>query len=302
MHANQTGLCEYLAADDADAIGQVRELVARLNWARAPKHHDLRGTAPHYDGQELLGIMPQDPKKPVDMREVIARICDASEFLEFKRDYGSGTVCGHASVMGHALGIITNNGPIDPAGATKATHFIQACCQAALPIVYLQNTTGYIVGRAAEEHGMIKHGSKMIQAVANASVPQITIHCGASFGAGNYGMCGRGFHPRFIFSWPSARTAVMGGEQAAGTMAAVMEGALRRRGQPIDEAAIESMKSAVVRTFDAQTSAFYTSGLLLDDGVIDPRDTRQVLGLALDLCEEAAQRDVVAMQFGVARP
>ena len=157
------------------------------------------------------------------MREVIARFADDFDFLDFKPDYGPATVCGHAAVQGFAVGIVTNNGPLDPAGATKATHFIQACCQAGLPILYLQNTTGYIVGRASEEAGMIKHGSKMIQAVSNANVPQITLMCGASFGAGNYGMCGRAYNPRFLFSWPNAQTAVMGAEQAALTMANVME-------------------------------------------------------------------------------
>jgi geranyl-CoA carboxylase beta subunit len=159
--------------------------------------------------------MPADLKRPVDMREVIARIVDGSNFLAFGEAYGPATVCGHAAIEGHSVGIITNNGPLDPAGANKATHFIQACCQSQTPILYLNNTTGFMVGRAYEEAGMIKHGSKMIQAVTSATVPQITLYCGASYGAGNYGMCGRGFHPRFCFSWPNARTAVMGAEQAA---------------------------------------------------------------------------------------
>ena len=178
---------------------------------------------PRYDPEELLGIMPMDHKRPVDMRQVIARIVDDSDFTEFGANYGPATVCGHARIEGQAIGIVTNNGPLDPAGANKATHFIQACCQSRTPLLYLNNTTGYMVGKAYEEAGMIKHGSKMIQAVTSATVPQITIYCGASFGAGNYGMCGRGFHPRFCFSWPNAKTAVMGGEQAAETMAIVTE-------------------------------------------------------------------------------
>ncbi len=176
------------------------------------------------------------------MREVIARFADDSDFLDFKPDYGPATVCGHAAVQGFAVGIVTNNGPLDPDGATKATHFIQACCQAGLPILYLQNTTGYIVGKASEEAGMIKHGSKMIQAVSNANVPQITLMCGASFGAGNYGMCGRAYNPRFLFSWPNAQTAVMGAEQAALTMANVMEAGARRKGQEPDTAQIDALK------------------------------------------------------------
>ena len=180
---------------------------------------------PRYDAEELLGIMPMDHKRPVDMRQAIARFIDDSDFIEFGANYGTATVCGHARIEGQAIGIITNNGPLDVPGANKATHFIQACCQSRTPLLYLNNTTGYMVGKAYEEAGMIKHGSKMIQAVTSATVPQITIYCGASFGAGNYGMCGRGFHPRFCFSWPNAKTAVMGGEQAAETMAIVTEAA-----------------------------------------------------------------------------
>ncbi|MEW5879025.1 MAG: carboxyl transferase domain-containing protein [Pseudomonadota bacterium] len=301
MHATVSGTCEYLAQDDAEAIALAREHLARLRWSE----HNLplpRGAAPAYDAEELLGVMPADLKKPVDMREVIARIVDESDFLEFKPGYGPATVCGHAAIGGLRIGIVTNNGPIDPAGATKATHFIQHCCAMGLPIVYLQNTTGYLVGTGPERDGMIKHGSKMIQAVSNATVPQITLHCGASYGAGNYGMCGRGFGPRFVFSWPNARTAVMGAEQAALTMAIVAEEAARRRGTAAPAAMIEELKTKIVATFERQMSALYTSGLLLDDGVIDPRDTRAVLMLALSVCEEAARRAVRPVQFGIARP
>ena len=236
------------------------------------------------------------------MREVIARFADDSDFLDFKPDYGPATVCGHAAVQGFAVGIVTNNGPLDPDGATKATHFIQACCQAGLPILYLQNTTGYIVGKASEEAGMIKHGSKMIQAVSNANVPQITLMCGASFGAGNYGMCGRAYNPRFLFSWPNAQTAVMGAEQAALTMANVMEAGARRKGQEPDAAQIDALKRRIVDNFESQSSAFVTSARMLDDGIIDPRDTRNVLGFALSICREADARTLRPVQFGVARP
>jgi geranyl-CoA carboxylase beta subunit len=200
-----------------------------------------------------------------------------------------------------ALGIVTNNGPIDVNGANKATHFIQACCQSRTPILYLNNTTGFMVGRAFEEAGMIKHGSKMIQAVTNASVPQITLYCGASFGAGNYGMCGRGFHPRFCFSWPNAKTAVMGGEQAAKTMAIVTEAAMKRKGE-VDQAKLDEMQQKIIDRFDRQMSVFVTSAQVLDDGVIDPRDTRAVLAEVLAVCREADARSPQAMQFSVARP
>ena len=291
MHTAISGLGDYLAEDDRDALRLAREIVAAFDWnsqAAEAKSRDFR--PPRYDAEELLGIMPMDYKRPVDMREVIARIVDDSYFLEFSPDYGPGTVCGHAKIEGRPLGIITNNAPIDLAGANKATHFIQACCQARIPLLYLNNTTGYMVGRDYEQGGMIKHGSKMIQAVTNATVPQITIYCGASFGAGNYGMCGRGFQPRFCFSWPNAKTAVMGGEQAARTMAIVIEAAAKRRGGEVDEAMLAGMQAQIIETFDSQMDVFTTSARLLDDGVIDPRDTRAVLPYVLSICREAEVR------------
>ncbi|HJV86955.1 MAG TPA: carboxyl transferase domain-containing protein, partial [Noviherbaspirillum sp.] len=303
MHTSISGLGDYLAEDDRDALRIAREIMAKLEWNRhVPQDDTTNVKPPRYDAEELLGIMPMDYKRPVDMKEVIARIVDDSDFLEFSPLYGSSTVCGHARVDGHPLGIITNNGPIDPAGATKATHFIQACCQAQIPLLYLNNTTGFMVGRHYEEAGMIKHGSKMIQAVTNATVPQVTIYCGASFGAGNYGMCGRGFHPRFCFSWPNAKTAVMGGEQAAKTMAIVTEAAMKRKGAEVDQAALDALQRKIVDNFDGQMDVFSTSAQLLDDGVIDPRDTRAVLSYVLSLCREAQVRQVQPMQFAVARP
>jgi geranyl-CoA carboxylase beta subunit len=308
MHTSVSGLGDYLAEDDRDALRIAREILAKIGWDRAttappagPEGSRRAFKPPRLDAQELLGLMPLDGRRPVDMREVIARIADDSDFLEFGRDYGSATVCGHFQLEGWPVGVITNNGPIDSAGAAKATHFIQACCQSRTPLLYLQNTTGFMVGRAHEEAGIIKHGSKMIQAVTNASVPQITLHCGASFGAGNYGMCGRGFAPRFCFSWPNARTAVMGGEQAAQTMRTVTEAAMRRKGE-VDTAKLDALGQRIVERFDRQMSVLHTSALLLDDGVIDPRDTRAVLALVLALCREAEGRQPQPMQFAVARP
>ncbi len=301
MHASVSGLAEYLAEDDADAIRALREHLRRLAWHR---HEGPLPAAsePRFPADDLLGIMPVDGRKPVDMREIIARLCDDSDFMEFQPAYGPATVCVHTSIGGFPVGILTNNGPLDPPGSSKATHFIQQCCQSGLPLIYLQNTTGYIVGKESERAGMIKHGSKMIQAVANATVPQVTIQCGASYGAGNYGMCGRGFAPRFLFSWPNARTAVMGAEQAAGTMAIVMEASARDRGQEPDRAQIDGMRAKIVETFDRQTSSFYTSGRLLDDGIIDPRDTRGVLTQVLQLFRRADGLTLRPLTFGVARP
>ena len=302
MHATTSGLAEYLAEDDADALRIARELVAGLDWNRDVPAVDRRYVPPRFDAEELLGIALADHRKPLDMREVIARIADGSDFLEFKPDYGPGTVTGHAAICGMRVGVITNNGPLDPAGATKVVHFIQACCQSDTPLLYLQNTTGFIVGKASEQAGMIKHGSKMIQAMANATVPRITVHCGASFGAGNYGMSGRGFFPDFCFSWPNAKTAVMGAEQAAGTMATVMAASMQRKTQTVDHDAIEAMRAKVIDTFERQSDAFTVSGRLLDDGVIDPRDTRKVLACVLSVCDEARRRTLHPIQFGVARP
>lgn len=303
MHTSVSGLGEYLCEDDRHALGTARNVVARWDWAAHNSQHKDNNTfkPPRLDAEELLGLMPAHHREPIDMREVILRLVDDSDFLEFKPLFGAATVCVQARIGGHAVGIISNNGPIDVAGANKATHFIQWMCQLGHPIVYLQNTTGYMVGKDSEQGGMIKHGSKMIQAVTNATVPQITIQCGASFGAGNYGMCGRGYAPRFLFSWPGAKTAVMGGEQAARTMQIVAEAGMARKGITPDPDKIQAQFDKIVALFEAQADAFYTSGLVLDDGVIDPRDTRSVLSFCLDTCLEAAARQPRATTFGVAR-
>jgi geranyl-CoA carboxylase beta subunit len=302
MHTSISGLGDYLAEDDRDALRIAREILARIDWNRGLPSERRAFNPPRYDADELLGVMPMDLKRPVDMKQVIARIADDSELLEFGANYGPATVCGHVKIEGWPLGVITNNGPIDVAGAGKATHFIQACVQGRTPILYLQNTTGYMVGRAHEQAGMIKHGSKMIQAVTSATVPQFTIHCGASFGAGNYGMCGRGFHPRFCFSWPNAKTAVMGSEQAAETMAIVARAGMQRKGGDVDQAKVDEMKRQIVERFERQTSVFTTSALVLDDGVIDPRDTRAVLTMVMSVCRDAEAKQPQPMQFAVARP
>src|SRR5206468_11125242 len=218
--------------------------------------------------------------------------------LDFKPLYGAQTVCGQAAIDGVAVGLIGNNGPIDAEGSVKAAQFIQLCDQADTPLVFLQNTTGYMVGREAERAGIIKHGSKMIQAVANATVPQLTIHVGASFGAGNYGMCGRAYDPRLIFAWPSNRIPVMGGEQAAKVMAHVTEEKLKREGKPVDKAKLDIMEQAIIKSVDAESTALYATARLWDDGLIDPRDTRKVLGFCLSTCREATLRPLNAITFG----
>ena len=301
MHATVSGLAEYLAEDDGHGLLIAREVVARLQWnARCPKLVS-NSAEPDYDPAEIAGIVPLDYRKPYDVREVVARIVDGSQILDFKPAYGASTVCMQAEVYGHALGILGNNGPIDPDGATKAAQFMQLCDQAQIPLIFLQNTTGYLVGTQYERAGMIKHGSKMIQAVTNVSVPRLTFMIGASFGAGNYGMCGRGYDPDFVFSWPNTKTGVMGGAQAARTMAQVMGAGAARRGVTLDEAQMKAQEAMLTHHFDGQSDAFYTSGHLLDDGLIDPRDTRKVMGFLLETCWEARHRSVTPNSFGIAR-
>ena len=300
MHTSVSGLGEYLAEDDREALGLARRILEQLQDGFA-SHAAPAYAEPVLSADDLLALMPAHHREPVDMREIMARLADGSSLLEFKPLYGAATVCAQARIGGHAVGLISNNVPIDVPGANKATHFIQWMCQLGHPIIYLQNTTGYMVGKDSEQGGMIKHGSKMIQAVTGATVPQITIQCGASFGAGNYGMCGRGFDPRFLFSWPNARTAVMGGEQAARTMQIVAEAGLARKGITPDPAQMQQQFDQIVQVFESQADAFHTSGLLLDDGVIDPRDTRAVLIFCLDTCAEAATRQPRPLPFGVAR-
>ena len=303
MHAEVTGLGEYLADNDAHAIALTRELLDKLPWdlATAPALAPAAAPEPLYAAEELLGIVPADEREPYDVREVIARLVDASDFLEFKAPYASDTVCGHARLNGHAVGIVGNNGPIQPSGSTKAAQFIQLCDQSGTPLVFLQNTTGYMVGKAAEQAGAIKHGAKMIQAVANARVPKFTVVLGGSFGAGNYGMCGRGFDPRFIFAWPSARTAVMGGAQAAKVMDILNRSKLQRLGLPANDEALGAMSDSLRKRLDSESAALFGSARLWDDGIIDPRQTRRILGICLAITREAELRTLRPNTFGVAR-
>ena len=302
MHASVSGLVEYLAEHDGEAVLMMREVIDRLGWNdNCPSPPSPVWQEPVYDIDELAGIVPVNYKTPYDVREVAARIVDGSDFSDFKPGYGISTVCLQAEIYGHRCGIIGNNGPIDPAGATKAAQFIQLMDQADTPLIFLQNTTGYLVGKEYEQGGMIKHGSKMIQAVTNTSVPRITLMIGASFGAGNYGMCGRGFDPDFVYTWPNAATGVMGGEQAATVMEIVAEGQAQRTGMKIDPQIAAQQRAMLTHIFDSQSSAFYTSGHCQDDGMIDPRDSRKLLGFLLATVWEARHRAVKVNSFGIAR-
>ncbi|MGY2224241.1 geranyl-CoA carboxylase subunit beta [Pseudomonas gingeri] len=302
MHAQVAGTAEYLAENDADGIRLAREIVASLPWnARLPLSAAPDFAEPLYPIDDLLGLIPDDPKKPYDVREIIARLADGSSFLEFKGEFDQQTICGHLQIQGRACGLIGNNGPITPRGASKAAQFIQLCDQSCTPLLFLHNTTGFMVGTESEQQGVIKHGAKMIQAVANARVPKLTLVVGGSYGAGNYAMCGRGLDPRFIFAWPNSRTAVMGGAQAGKVLRIVTEARQVKDGQDVDEKMLDMLEQVTAQKLDSQSTALYGTASLWDDGLIDPRDTRTLLGYLLDICHEAEVRPLHANSFGVAR-
>ncbi|MHA6264563.1 acyl-CoA carboxylase subunit beta [Arenibacterium sp. CAU 1754] len=302
MHAQTTGLVEYLAENDAHGIEIARDVIADLNWNDALSGEDQGFDEPRHDPDELAGVVPVDYRKPYEMREVAARLVDGSDLREFKPEYGPATVCLQARVFGHPVGLIGNNGPLDPDGATKAVHFFQLLDQSGTPIIFLNNTTGFMVGTEYEQAGMIKHGSKMIQAVTNMRVPKLSFYIGASFGAGNYGMCGYAFDPDFLLTWPNAMTGVMGGEQAATTMEQVARRTAARKGAPVDEVQLARQRARITAHFDQQSDAFHTSGRMLDHGMIDPRETRKVIGFCLQTCREGRARALRPNTFGVARP
>ncbi|UXY54685.1 geranyl-CoA carboxylase subunit beta [Pseudomonas tohonis] len=302
MHAQVAGTAEYLAENDADALRIARDILAMLPWnAQLPPREQRQWREPLYPASDLLGLVPADPKKPYDVREIVARIADGSEFLDFKNEFDSQTVCGHLRIEGQPCGLIGNNGPITPRGAAKAAQFIQLCEQSNTPILFLHNTTGFMVGTESEQLGVIKHGSKMIQAVANATVPKLTLVVGGSYGAGNYAMCGRGLDPRFIFAWPNSRTAVMGGAQAGKVLRIVTEEKHAKEGKEADPKMLDMLEQVTAQKLDSQSTALYGTASLWDDGLIDPRDSRQLLGYLLDICAEAQRRPLKANSFGVAR-
>ena len=299
MHARTSGLADYFAIDERDAIGLGRRIIARLNWMKqGPRPHPA--VDPLADPEELLGIVPADLRFPFDPREVIARITDGSDFDEFKPLYGASLVTGWARVHGYPIGILANaRGVLFSQESQKATQFIQLANQSNTPLLFLHNTTGYMVGRAYEEGGMIKHGAMMINAVSNSTVPHISLLIGSSYGAGHYGMCGRAYDPRFLFAWPSAKSAVMGGAQLAGVLSIVNRAATEARGQQVDEAADAALRAAVEAQIEAESLPMFLSGRLYDDGVIDPRDTRTVLGMCLSAIANAPVEGT--SNFGVFR-
>jgi acyl-CoA carboxylase subunit beta len=301
MHARKSGLADYLAEDELDAIRIGRRIVARLNWRKqGPRPRDPDPAPPLFDAEDLAGIVPPDLRVPFDPREVLARVVDGSDFDEFKPAYGTSLVTGWASVHGYPVGILANaQGILFSAESQKAAQFIQLANQVDTPLIFLHNTTGYMVGAAYEQAGIIKHGAMMINAVSNSAVPHISILLGASYGAGYYGMCGRAYDPRFLFSWPSAKSAVMGPAQLAGVLSIVSRASAAAAGRPFDEDADAAMRAAVEAQIEAESLPMFLSGRIYDDGIIDPRDTRTVLGLCLSVIHGAPVRG--AAGYGVFR-
>lgn len=303
LHAHDSGLCDYLAENDSDAIRLGRLIMSNLPQSK-PLVCQKRRMAPEeplYPAEELLGIIPADPRQPFDVREIIARLVDGSRFLEFKREYGATLVVGHAHLDGYPVGIIANNGVLFSESANKAAQFIQLCNQTRTPIIYLQNITGFMVGTKYEREGIIKHGSKMINAVATSTVPQFTVIVGGSYGAGNYAMCGRSFDPRFLWAWPNSRVAVMGGEQAAGVLGIVQEERARKRGQEPDTNQIAILQMMTRQKFDEESSPYYATARLWDDGLINPQDTRRVLSIGLSVAHNTDFISAGQTHYGVFR-
>ncbi|MBK5217850.1 MAG: acyl-CoA carboxylase subunit beta, partial [Propionibacteriales bacterium] len=300
MHARISGLADYLAVDEYDAIRLGRSIVKRLNWRKHGPAPAADYAEPVFDAEELLGIVSTDLKIPFDPREVIARIVDGSEFDEFKPLYGSSLVTGYAQLHGYPIGILANaQGVLFSEEAQKATQFIQLANQTDTPLLFLHNTTGYMVGAEYEQGGIIKHGAMMINAVSNSKVPHLSIVMGASYGAGHYGMSGRAYDPRFMFSWVNAKSAVMGPAQLAGVISIVARGAAESKGLPYDEEADGQMRAFIEKQIEEQSLAYFTSGMVYDDGVIDPRDTRAILGICMSVIHNSTVEG--AEGFGVFR-
>jgi acyl-CoA carboxylase subunit beta len=287
MHATMSGLADYLADDELDALRIARGVMAHLNWRKLGPGPTLPPDEPLFDPDEILGLLSVDLRTPMDIREVIARLVDGSRFEEFKPLYGRTLVAGWASIHGFPVGILGNNGVLFSDSSEKATQFIQLCNQVDVPIIFLQNITGYIVGKVYEQGGIVKNGSKMINAVSNSKVPHITVIIGASYGAGNYGMSGRAYDTRFVFTWPTAKIAVMGPKQLAGVMSIVRRGSAAAAGREFDEEEDARLTAAVEDRSEKESLALYATGRVADDGIIDPRDTRAVLGIALSACHNA---------------
>jgi acetyl-CoA carboxylase carboxyltransferase component len=298
VHARTSGVADHYAHDEEEALARAREIVSGLTTRKQPPWDVEQPEEPLYDPAELGGVVPASARRAYDVREVIARVVDGSRFSEFKALYGSTLVTGFARVMGYPVGILANNGVLFSESALKATHFVTMCCQRRVPLVFLQNITGFIVGREYEQRGIAKDGAKMVHAVANADVPKFTVVIGGSFGAGNYGMCGRAYQPRQLWMWPNARISVMGGEQAASVLTQVKQEQRARQGRPLSEAEVEALRAPILAKYEEEGSPYYSTARLWDDGIIPPQDTRTVLGLGIGA---ALNAPIPESRFGVFR-
>jgi len=298
VHCRTSGVTDHYAQNDHHALEIARSAVANLNRVKPVNINFQQVTEPSYPSEDIYGIIPKDTRQPYDVREVIARIVDGSEFDEFKALYGNTLVCGFAKIFGYPVGIIANNGVLFGESAEKGAHFIQLCAQRKIPLVFLQNITGFMVGKQYESGGIAKHGAKMVTAVATAQVPKFTVLIGGSFGAGNYGMCGRAYDPRFLFMWPNARISVMGGEQAAGVLAQVKRDQKEKRGESWSVEEEANFKQPIIDDYEHQGHPYYASARLWDDGVIDPAETRQTLGLAISA---SLNKPIEDTKFGIFR-
>ena len=298
VHTRLSGVADHLAENDTHALAIARQSVARLNWRKQGELLTQAPQAPAYDPAELHGVIPTDTRKPFDVREIIARVVDGSEFHEFKARFGATLVCGFAEIEGMPVGIVANNGILFSESAQKGAHFIELCCQRKTPLVFLQNITGFMVGRKYENEGIARHGAKMVTAVATANVPKFTIIIGGSFGAGNYGMCGRAYSPRFLWMWPNARISVMGGEQAASVLATVRRDGIEAKGGQWSADEEEAFKAPIRQQYEDQGHPYYATARLWDDGIIDPADTRRVLALGLAAARNAP---IPEPKFGIFR-
>jgi 3-methylcrotonyl-CoA carboxylase beta subunit len=298
VHTRLSGVADHLAQNDAHALALARQAVRNLNRVKVPNIAVHAPRAPLFDARELYGVIPADARKPFDVRDIIARVVDGSELDEFKPRYGATLVCGFARIEGMPVGIIANNGILFSESALKGAHFIELCCQRKIPLVFLQNITGFMVGRKYENEGIARNGAKMVTAVATAAVPKFTLIIGGSFGAGNYGMCGRAYSPRFLWMWPNARISVMGGEQAASVLATVRRDGIEAKGGQWSAQEEEAFKAPIRRQYEEQGHPYYATARLWDDGVIDPADTRRVLGLGLSAALNAPVQET---RFGLFR-
>jgi 3-methylcrotonyl-CoA carboxylase beta subunit len=298
VHCRISGVADYYALDDRQALEMARRIVSNLNRRKSLNLAMQTPREPAYDTDELLGIINADPRRPYDVREIIARLIDGSEFDEFKALYGATLVCGFAHLYGYPVGVIANNGILFAESAQKGAHFIELCCQRKIPLIFLQNITGFMVGKKYENEGIAKHGAKLVTAVACADIPKFTVIIGGSYGAGNYAMCGRAYQPRFLFMWPNAKISVMGGEQAARVLTQVKDEQLKRQNKAWEQTARDSFMDTIRAQYELQGNAFYASAHLWDDGVISPLDTRRVLGLCLSA---ALNAPIGPTKFGVFR-